>query len=143
MIPYNDISYLNHSQTGQFSSYIGHMNINNHHVSTCIDDQYIQEDSQFIAVSIDEAQRDTTVFHFSFSEIDRLASLSPPTDKIDECETCSSEHQTGLSLRASTFSKSATFHDTRDLCLSCIQDMQTALEFEGHSIETELVKTYI
>lgn len=145
MIPYNQVSYLSNSESGKFNSYLGFMDMNKHHVASCLNEEYIEDGSKFVAVSVHDTGRDTTIFHISMSELDEIRDLSEK-DKdqdINCCEVCGEEHGSGTSLHAATFSKSATFHGETDLCKECIDEFESSLELENRTIESEVVQKSI
>lgn len=144
MIPYNQVSFLGNSESGRFNSYLGFMDMNKHHVSSCLHEEYIEDGSKFVAVSVHEKGRETTVFHVSLSEIDEIRQLSEEkSNGIENCEICDDGHNSGLSLHASTFGKSATFHGDTELCSSCIEEFESSLHLEGRTLESEVVQRSI
>lgn len=144
MIPYNEVSFLSNSESGRFNSYVGFMDMNKHHVSSCLKEEYIEDGSNFVAVSLHDTGRETTIFHISMSELDEIREISDDSSsEIDQCDICDSTHNTGASLHASTFGKSATFHEDAELCSECITDFETALELENRTIEAEVVQNSI
>lgn len=131
MIPYNNISYLTHSESGLFDSYIGHMDMNKHMVSD-VQNEFVQEGTNFLAVSVHTRGRETTVFHICPENVSDLKDLEP-SEEIDSCSVCQESGSLGASLWGTTFTKSATFHNMNSLCQSCISEFKSALDYLGDS----------
>lgn len=144
MIPYNQVSFLGNSESGKFNSYLGLMDINKHHVSSCLNEEYIEDGSKFVAVSVHDTGRETTIFHVSISELDDIRQLSEEeSDEINRCEVCEGGDSNGASLHASTFGKSATFHGDTELCSDCIEEFESSLNLDGRTLESEVVQRSI
>lgn len=144
MLPYNQVSFLSNSDSGKFDSYLGFMDMNQEHVSSCLEEEYIEDGSRFVAVSHRDTGRSTTVFHIVLSELEKIKNLSDIfSQDIEECEFCGEDHKSGGSLFASTFAKSATLHGDTEICQNCLEELESALELEDRTLESELVKQTI